>query len=217
MGQGLKSSAAMRPPSARNIKALESYANRPRDRDIVEEIRASRRRRGVPEQVPNEGEEEHDNGSAGVTQTRTPRGANTIPPAPTTHAAKTVIIPSGDRSLKQPSDVPAKKWCHWCMKGPQDDTCAHKVRSDFMDKYRDGMQAAHGPNVMWVRAPLDAQVMYECTGRKVLGKFAMADGAIDSSEVQLSTNAHPSHTYTVRPSQIEVEIRQELANFKRQR
>uniref|UniRef100_A0A0E0KP53 Uncharacterized protein n=1 Tax=Oryza punctata TaxID=4537 RepID=A0A0E0KP53_ORYPU len=52
--------------------------------------------------------------------------------------------------------------------------------------------------------------MYECTGRKAHGKFAMADGAIDSSEVQLSTNAHPSHTYTV-------EIRQELANFKRQR
>uniref|UniRef100_A0A0E0LCH7 Uncharacterized protein n=1 Tax=Oryza punctata TaxID=4537 RepID=A0A0E0LCH7_ORYPU len=250
MGWGLKSSAAMRPPSARNRKALESYANRPRARDIVEEIRASRRRRGVPEQLPNEGEEEQDNGSAGVTQTRTSRGANTIPPAPTTHAAKTVIIPSGDRnwkelpfnpkgrvpntilgallkhhypqivrdrSLKQPSDVPAKKWRHWCMKGPQDDTCAHKVRSDFMDKYRDGMEAAHGPNVMWVRAPLDAQVMYECTGRKAHGKFAMADGAIDSSEVQLSTNAHPSHTYTVRPSQIEVEIRQELANFKRQR
>uniref|UniRef100_A0A0D3H6B4 Uncharacterized protein n=1 Tax=Oryza barthii TaxID=65489 RepID=A0A0D3H6B4_9ORYZ len=161
------------------------------------------------------------------------------------------------------------------MKGPQDDTCAHKVRNDFMarykwpddqpdlkekwiktlekcceklatqeiyqeriygrsfsiieaytvhmgaskqavaegqgndlppipderaqenmDKYRDGMQAAHGPNVIWVRAPLDAQVMYECTGRKAHGKFAMADGAIDSSEVQLSTNAHPSHTYT---------------------
>uniref|UniRef100_A0A0E0B2F5 Uncharacterized protein n=1 Tax=Oryza glumipatula TaxID=40148 RepID=A0A0E0B2F5_9ORYZ len=116
------------------------------------------------------------------------------------------------------------------MKGPQDDTCAHKVRSDFMarykwpddqpdlkekwiktlekcceklatqeiyqDKYRDGMQAAHGPNVIWARAPLDAQIMYECTGRKAHGKFAMADGAIDSSEVQLSTNAHPSHTYT---------------------
>ncbi|XP_052159891.1 uncharacterized protein LOC127786066 [Oryza glaberrima] len=62
-----------------------------------------------------------------------------------------------------------------------------------------------------------SQVMYECTGRKAHGKFAMADGAIDSSEVQLSTNAHPSHTYTVRPSQIEVELRQELANFKRQR
>lgn len=68
-----------------------------------------------------------------------------------------------------------------------------------------------------LRAPLDAQVMYECTGRKAHGKFAMADGAIDSSEVQLSTNAHPSHTYTVRPSQIEVELRQELANFKHQR
>ena len=79
------------------------------------------------------------------------------------------------------------------------------------------MKAAHGPNVIWVRAPLDAQVMYECTGHKAHGKFAMADGAIDSSEVQLSTNAHPSHTYTVRPSQIEVELRQELANFKRQR
>uniref|UniRef100_A0A0E0ERS9 Uncharacterized protein n=1 Tax=Oryza meridionalis TaxID=40149 RepID=A0A0E0ERS9_9ORYZ len=154
------------------------------------------------------------------------------------------------------------------MKGPQDDTCAHKVRSDFMarykwpddqpdlkekwiktlekcceklatqeiyqeriygmsfsmieayavhmgaskqavaegqgndlppipderaqenlDKYRDGMQAAHGPNVIWARAPLDAHVMYECPGRKAHGKFAMADGAIDSSEYMMNGSA----------------------------
>uniref|UniRef100_A0A0D9V0Y7 Uncharacterized protein n=1 Tax=Leersia perrieri TaxID=77586 RepID=A0A0D9V0Y7_9ORYZ len=37
-----------------------------------------------------------------------------------------------DRSLKHPSNVPATKWRHWCMKGPQDDTCANKVKNDFM-------------------------------------------------------------------------------------
>ena len=54
------------------------------------------------------------------------------------------------------------------------------------------MKNTYGPEVQWVRGPFDAQVMYNNTGRKPHGKFAIADGAIDSSTIQFSTTAHPS-------------------------
>ncbi|RLN07653.1 hypothetical protein C2845_PM11G06930 [Panicum miliaceum] len=359
-----------------------------RDRDIREAIRASRKRRGVAEQVPGD-EDGNDSTQIGSNaqnttgRNRTPRGSNTIPPAPTTHAAKIVLIPSGDSmqnfnkkdrvpntiigallkhhypqivydtTERPPKYVAATKWRHWCMKGPQDNTCVDRVRSDFLaryrwpddaspeqkdkfmktldaccaklttqeiydlriyavvaykteimneitefedaklihldaheyrevpfswinidawnelsiwwgseefkamsalkraarlsrpesvncggsssvtrtqqcleetygrpfsliegfavhmgaskqavaqgegnelpplandraqehlDKYRDAMKEAHGENIPWVKVPLDPQVMYKCTGRKPHGKFAIADGAIDSSQ-----------------------------------
>jgi hypothetical protein len=57
--------------------------------------------------------------------------------------------------------------------------------------------------------------MYDNTGRKPHGKFAIADGAFDSSMVQMSTIACPSHSQT--SSQNEVRLAQEVQELKRQR
>lgn len=76
---------------------------RPPNRDLREAIQASRKRRGVAEQVTGNGDGNDSTqiGSNGQNTTgrnsKDPRGSNTIPPAPTTHVAKTVLIPSGDR------------------------------------------------------------------------------------------------------------------------
>jgi hypothetical protein len=76
---------------------------RPPNRDLREAIRASRKRRGVAEQTLGDGDG-NDSTQVGSNaqnttghNSKTPRGSNTIPPAPTTHAAKTVLIPTGDR------------------------------------------------------------------------------------------------------------------------
>ena len=37
-----------------------------------------------------------------------------------------------DTTERPPKYVAATKWRHWCMKGPQDNTCADRVRSDFL-------------------------------------------------------------------------------------
>lgn len=79
------------------------------------------------------------------------------------------------------------------------------------------MKEAHGENIQWVKAPLDPQVMYKSTGRKPHGKFAIADGAIDSSEVQFSTNAHPSQSHSTNHRERELELEQEVRHLKRQR
>jgi len=76
------------------------------------------------------------------------------------------------------------------------------------------MSEAHGENIQWVKAPLDPQVMYKSTGRKPHGKFAIADGAIDSSEVQFSTNACPSQLHS--SNHRERELEQEVRDLKRQ-
>jgi len=83
--------------------------------NLVAAVRASRKRRGVPEQQEDEDllnlnaecDEETEAGAdftlpgshVQTTSGRiwTPRGPNSIPPAPPSHAAKTVLIPSGDR------------------------------------------------------------------------------------------------------------------------
>lgn len=78
---------------------------RPPTRDLRKAIRASRKRRGVAEQLHGDGDRndstqigsDGQNTTAYRTQQQDPRGSNTIPPAPTTHAAKTVLIPTGDR------------------------------------------------------------------------------------------------------------------------
>ncbi|RLN29708.1 hypothetical protein C2845_PM05G19560 [Panicum miliaceum] len=85
-------------------------------RNLVAAMRASRKRRGVPEQQENEEllnlnaecDEEAESGAdftlpGSHIQTAseriwTPRGPNSIPPAPPSHAAKTVLIPAGDRN-----------------------------------------------------------------------------------------------------------------------
>lgn len=77
------------------------------------------------------------------------------------------------------------------------------------------MRQVHGEDVEWVRAPFDAQVMYDSTGRKPHGKFAIADGAVDSSEVQFSTNAHPSQSQS--SIQRERDLIQQIRDVKRQR
>jgi len=77
------------------------------------------------------------------------------------------------------------------------------------------MKEAHGENIQWVKAPLDPQVMYKSTGRKPHGKFGIADGAIDSSEVQFSTNARPSQLHS--SNHRERELEQEVHDLKRQR
>jgi len=69
-----------------------------------------------------------------------------------------------------------------------------------LDNYGDGMKNTYGPEVQWVRGPFDAQVMYNNTGRKPHGKFAIADGAIDSSTIQSSTTAHPSQPQSAQSS-----------------
>ena len=80
------------------------------------------------------------------------------------------------------------------------------------------MKNTYGPEVQWVRGPFDAQVMYNNTGRKPHGKFAIADGAIDSSTIQFSTTAHPSQPQSAQSStQREVQLQQEVQELKRQR
>ena len=80
------------------------------------------------------------------------------------------------------------------------------------------MKNTYGPEVQWVRGPFDAHVMYNNTGRKPHGKFAIADGAIDSSTIQFSTTAHPSQPQSAQSStQREVQLQQEVQELKRQR
>ena len=76
------------------------------------------------------------------------------------------------------------------------------------------MKEAHGENIPWVKVPLDPQVMYKCNGRKPHGKFAIADGAIDSSQVQFSPDVRPSTCYSS-SSQRERELEQEVRDLKR--
>ena len=76
------------------------------------------------------------------------------------------------------------------------------------------MKEVHGENIPWVKAPFDPQVMYNRTGRKPHGKFAIADDAIDSSEVQFSTNVRPQ---TQSSNHREKELEQEVRDLKRQR
>jgi hypothetical protein len=85
----------------------------------------------------------------------------------------------------------------------------------FLDNYRNGMMETYGPDVSWVRGPFDTQVMYDSTGQKPHRKFAIADGAFDSSKVQMSTIACPSHSQT--SSQNEIRLAQEVQELKRQR
>ncbi|RLN23934.1 hypothetical protein C2845_PM07G26920 [Panicum miliaceum] len=91
---------------------------------------------------------------------------------------------------------------------------ANDRAQEHLDKYRDAMKEAHGENIPWVKVPLDPQVMYKCTGRKPHGKFAIADGAIDSSQVQFSTNVRPSPSHSS-SSQRERELEQEVRDLKR--
>lgn len=92
-----------------------SFVYRAGQSNLVAAVRASRKRRGVPEQQEDEDllnlnaecDEETETGEdftlpGSHVQTAsgriwTPRGPNSIPPAPPSHAAKTVLIPSGDR------------------------------------------------------------------------------------------------------------------------
>ncbi|KAG2588678.1 hypothetical protein PVAP13_5NG125081 [Panicum virgatum] len=89
---------------------------------------------------------------------------------------------------------------------------------NHLDNYGDGMKNTYGPEVQWVRGPFDAQVMYNNTGRKPHGKFAIADGAIDSSTIIFSTTAHPSQPQSAQSStQRVVQLQQEVQELKRQR
>uniref|UniRef100_A0ACD5X9R4 Uncharacterized protein n=1 Tax=Avena sativa TaxID=4498 RepID=A0ACD5X9R4_AVESA len=104
-------------PCYEDVLAPGPQISMTRQSNLLQAIRASRKRRGVvgEEQdeellrndVQAEDEEEEENedftqpGShVETTNGRiwTPRGANSIPPAPPTHAAKIALIPSGDRN-----------------------------------------------------------------------------------------------------------------------
>ena len=76
------------------------------------------------------------------------------------------------------------------------------------------MKEAHGENIPQVKVSLDPQVMYKCTGRKPHGKFAIADGAIDSSQVQFSPNVRPSPSQSS-SNQRERKLEQEVRDLKR--
>jgi len=96
-----------------------SFVYRAGQSNLVAAVRASRKRRGVPEQQEDEDllnlnaecDEETEAGAdftlpGSHVQTAsgriwTPRGPNSIPPAPPSHAAKTILIPSGDRNWRE--------------------------------------------------------------------------------------------------------------------
>lgn len=45
----------------------------------------------------------------------------------------------------------------------------------------------NGEDVDWLHGEFDCQVMYDCTGGKPHGRFAIVDGAFDSESVQLTS------------------------------
>ncbi|KAM0893013.1 hypothetical protein ACQ4PT_025374 [Festuca glaucescens] len=60
---------------------------------------------------------------------------------------------------------------------------------EYMEQYHDAMIERNGKDVDWLHGPFDPQVMYESTGGKPHGRFAVGDGAFDSESVRLNCSA----------------------------
>ncbi|KAK1617803.1 hypothetical protein QYE76_037964 [Lolium multiflorum] len=66
---------------------------------------------------------------------------------------------------------------------------ANTRAQEYMEQYRDAMIERNGEDVDWLHGPFDPQVMYESTGGKPHGRFAIGDGAFDSESVRLNCSA----------------------------
>ncbi|KAF0901440.1 hypothetical protein E2562_000321 [Oryza meyeriana var. granulata] len=66
---------------------------------------------------------------------------------------------------------------------------------EHLEQYRDAMIERDGLDVDWFHGTFDPQMMYDCTGGKPHGRFAMADGAFDSDLVQTTCTAGASSEF----------------------